>query len=302
MSDPVTNVDIDDVLTSIRRLVSHDEKRADPANSTPKAEVAPAEPEAAAERFVLTPALRIAEDEDQDQRDSDAADIAEAPMVELNEGDEAVQVHAELTSFEAAPETPAAERSEGQERDEERASVHLAYSAQEGEIVETAPEEIEAEAPSVAVDHGLKSRIAAWEAAVAQSAAEDYEQDYDPEPDEVQGFEPALSRSVEWDEASDELPEPEIAEEPANIDLSALASSLAAAQEEQEEAAAPEEEANFAGTQDFTDVVDEAFLREMVSDIVRQELQGALGERITRNVRKLVRREIHRALAAHDLD
>jgi hypothetical protein len=39
----------------------------------------------------------------------------------------------------------------------------------------------------------------------------------------------------------------------------------------------------------------------MVSEIVRQELQGALGERITRNVRKLVRREIQRALTAHDL-
>ncbi|MEC8195773.1 MAG: hypothetical protein VX228_05495, partial [Pseudomonadota bacterium] len=52
---------------------------------------------------------------------------------------------------------------------------------------------------------------------------------------------------------------------------------------------------------DETAEIDEAMLREMVADIVRQELQGALGERITRNVRKLVRREIHRALAAHDL-
>lgn len=50
------------------------------------------------------------------------------------------------------------------------------------------------------------------------------------------------------------------------------------------------------------DVLDEEALREMVSDIVRQELQGSLGERITRNVRKLVRREIHRALASHNLD
>lgn len=56
-----------------------------------------------------------------------------------------------------------------------------------------------------------------------------------------------------------------------------------------------------AGAADDTSEIDEAMLREMVSDIVRQELQGALGERITRNVRKLVRREIHRALAAHDL-
>jgi hypothetical protein len=49
-------------------------------------------------------------------------------------------------------------------------------------------------------------------------------------------------------------------------------------------------------------VLDEESLRELVSDIVRQELQGRLGERITRNVRKLVRREIQRALAELDLD
>lgn len=48
-------------------------------------------------------------------------------------------------------------------------------------------------------------------------------------------------------------------------------------------------------------LIDEEVLRDLVAEIVRQELQGALGERITRNVRKLVRREIHRALAAHNL-
>lgn len=49
-------------------------------------------------------------------------------------------------------------------------------------------------------------------------------------------------------------------------------------------------------------VLDEASLRELVSEIVREELQGALGERITRNVRKLVRREIHRALAMRNFE
>ncbi|MEM6339727.1 MAG: hypothetical protein AAF729_01150 [Pseudomonadota bacterium] len=49
-------------------------------------------------------------------------------------------------------------------------------------------------------------------------------------------------------------------------------------------------------------IIDEETLRDMVSEIVREELQGVLGERITRNVRKLVRREIHRALAAQDLE
>ncbi|MEM7472965.1 MAG: hypothetical protein AAF340_16575 [Pseudomonadota bacterium] len=50
------------------------------------------------------------------------------------------------------------------------------------------------------------------------------------------------------------------------------------------------------------DVLDEEALREMVAEIVREELTGALGERITRNVRKLVRREINRALTAQDLE
>jgi cell pole-organizing protein PopZ len=49
-------------------------------------------------------------------------------------------------------------------------------------------------------------------------------------------------------------------------------------------------------------VLDEAALQEIVRQMIREELQGALGERITRNVRKLVRAEINRALVARDLD
>ena len=49
-------------------------------------------------------------------------------------------------------------------------------------------------------------------------------------------------------------------------------------------------------------VMDEEALRELVAEIVRQELRGALGERTTRNVRKLVRREIQRALATQALE
>ena len=47
---------------------------------------------------------------------------------------------------------------------------------------------------------------------------------------------------------------------------------------------------------------DEEMLRDLVRDIIREELQGALGERITRNVRKLVRAEIARALAVRDFE
>lgn len=50
------------------------------------------------------------------------------------------------------------------------------------------------------------------------------------------------------------------------------------------------------------EALDAAALRALVAEIVREELQGALGERITRNVRKLVRREIYRILSSQDFD
>ena len=55
-------------------------------------------------------------------------------------------------------------------------------------------------------------------------------------------------------------------------------------------------------SQSADELLDEDALRDIVSEIVREELQGALGERITRNVRKLIRSEIHRALAAQELE
>ena len=48
--------------------------------------------------------------------------------------------------------------------------------------------------------------------------------------------------------------------------------------------------------------IDEDVLRKVVAAMVRAEFQGELGERITRNVRKLVRREIRQALLAGRLD
>lgn len=48
--------------------------------------------------------------------------------------------------------------------------------------------------------------------------------------------------------------------------------------------------------------IDPGMLRDLVVETVRAELRGDLGEKITRNVRKLVRREIQRALTAQSLD
>lgn len=49
-------------------------------------------------------------------------------------------------------------------------------------------------------------------------------------------------------------------------------------------------------------VFDEEVLRDLVRDLIREELAGTLGERITRNVRKLVRAEIARALAVREFE
>jgi hypothetical protein len=48
--------------------------------------------------------------------------------------------------------------------------------------------------------------------------------------------------------------------------------------------------------------IDIADIRPMISSLIREELQGDLGERITRNVRKLVRQEIQRALTVREVE
>ncbi|MEZ5867523.1 MAG: hypothetical protein R3D46_03220 [Defluviimonas denitrificans] len=55
-------------------------------------------------------------------------------------------------------------------------------------------------------------------------------------------------------------------------------------------------------SQDDEAVIDMEMLRDLISEVIREELQGPLGERITRNVRKLVRQEIARALEAQKFE
>ncbi len=60
--------------------------------------------------------------------------------------------------------------------------------------------------------------------------------------------------------------------------------------------------APFLAIEDEDGPLDEEALRDLVRDLIREELQGPLGERITRNLRKLVRAEVQRALATKALD
>ncbi len=48
--------------------------------------------------------------------------------------------------------------------------------------------------------------------------------------------------------------------------------------------------------------LDETRLREIVRDVLLEELAGPLGEKMTRNIRRLLRREVDRAMALRDFD
>ncbi|MEM6759399.1 MAG: hypothetical protein AAF601_07950 [Pseudomonadota bacterium] len=148
-------------------------------------------------------------------------------------------------------------------------------------------------------DASLSAKVAALESLLADQAGE-WEPDSPPSV-------VADAEALEWETPASEVhdtPEQTISEPP---DAAGLTWQDATVDEDDD---APESDADTAdrevlGAQDSAlpeDILDEEALRELIADIVRQELQGALGERITRNVRKLVRREIHRALAAHELE
>jgi hypothetical protein len=119
--------------------------------------------------------------------------------------------------------------------------------------------------------------------------------------------------TVEWQDVEQEL-EPDfsretevgleaaVQEEEADHNIAAMTAAMQAASQDLAQEAVDEDRDTDLFAMDEPTTLDEEALQEMVADIVRQELQGVLGERITRNVRRLVRREIKRALAMRDLE
>lgn len=62
--------------------------------------------------------------------------------------------------------------------------------------------------------------------------------------------------------------------------------------------AAGEDEVLPAASEEAFATLDAATLRELIRDVLREELQGEIGERVTRNLRKMIRTEVSRALTA----
>lgn len=320
MTEPVSNVEIEDVLSSIRRLVSE--------NGRSDASVEASAPKAARpERLVLTPALRVAEPVEP----TEEADTESEPEIEAVESEDSPAefdfVHqsdwAEEADFDAESEAAAevelggtieveAEFEAEEPLDTELAADEVAEEVAEV-LEEVAREEAELESlelpePELVTDvipsalsADLESRIAKWEAVVATA-----EGNYEPARAGEDDYAGTEVESLPWQDHSDPVTEyqgdirhHEVAEVEAEDEADK-------AEEFEAEELVVEAVADDV-TEQFQSGVDEALLdedalRDLVGEIVRQELQGALGERITRNVRKLVRREIHRALSANGLD
>lgn len=222
--------DIEDVLSSIRRLVANE---AGPA-AKPRAPEATARPDGPT--LVLSDSHRVTEPEDpfqmirtlaQEERDGrDAEHLTDALPEEVT------AIVTDLTD--AASGKPAWTRDDGSEAPRHGATGEDAGAAQ-GPVVSQVPEGYTEDAD--------------YDADAVDAAGDDIP------------FHHQVSKTDEMDRA-------------APRDLSDLSTSMSG---------------------------DDA-LRDLISEIVRQELAGDLGERITRNVRKLVRREIRQMLASDEFD
>ncbi|MEZ5675553.1 hypothetical protein SAMN06265173_1256 [Thalassovita litoralis] len=285
MSNLVTNADIEDVLSSIRRLVSEEAR---PQVAPPVAQ--------GMGRLVLTPALRVMEtvapDEDSDQQgnqpDSSADDACaggDLPQPELVEAHELLGVKPDDTGRRnleariAELEAVISDAGGVWEQDGEEGSANAGDALEslpwDGSLAEPDPVE---EAPFQNVEESVVS------ATIARFAV----------PDEFTGAADTLSGDTD----PSDMVEVEPDFEPDDYEPEALGY-VEEAEPHTEPVTEEVLEETLAG-QDV--VVDEDMLRALVAEIVREELQGKLGERITRNVRKLVRREILRALASQDME
>jgi len=299
MSDPVTNVEIEDVLSSIRRLVSADDRPAKEA----------VEADEASDKLVLTPALRVDNDTSPESEDTAEERAQDAPEAASDETDEATaDVWEDISGAEG--DAPSQNETDETRTDEDTTKTEARDDTPDEAV--DAPEDDPVEPPAAAA--GLTAHIAEIEEAVA--ARED---DWEPdgagdanaaEPTAAVPWQDHLTEETDSSDDDDPLVAPETEGlDPYVPDDDPADEAAFYAEEIVEDApdAAAKPGNAFLGEDDLLDdtaetILDEDTLRDLVAEIVRQELQGSLGERITRNVRKLVRREIQRALAAQELD
>ena len=230
MTDHRTNADIEDVLSSIRRLVSDDIRPV----PQPAVQPAPLASRPKVPKLVLTSALRV--------------DTVRPPV------------------------------------------------GPEPEIVMTPP----AAAPPEG-DAGLSARLAELETLLAAQDPEPYDDEH--QDASVVGW---TVTPEAWPETVQEAPFVSATGDPGDDAVSLDDAAQAEAPDLNADAPDTSPHLDAPAPEDFGDdddrmPLDEAFIREIVRDVLREELQGAMGERVTRNLRKLIRAEIARALTARGI-
>jgi len=263
MSDPVTHLEIEDVLSSIRKLVSEGEQARSRDSVPPEPEtMTPADPgESRPAKLVLSP-----------------ADLVALPEAEIVPAEPEVAISPRLSEI-------LWEEAADAQQDEAPSEPTQATSA-----------------PDAAPDDPV-SRRSALEATIAELEASVGGDGFEPDGSELvepfanlvwPGSERRMRDDVEEAELSESDPAPSpdaVPDDPAPEPV----------QEDHQEDLTEDDDLE-AFLQGAEGRVDDETLRKIVAAVVREELQGALGERITRNVRKLVRREIYRVLSSEGLD
>ncbi len=139
--------------------------------------------------------------------------------------------------------------------------------------------------------------------------AEDEDAESGAEADELVGLE-ALVEEPETDFVEENLTEEDLVEdEPqqADVDTDEMIDQIAdaiteTAVESAASAIVDELDEDLAAYLSEETALDEDMLRDLVTQVVRSELEGELGERMTRNIRKLVRREVFSILESREAE
>jgi hypothetical protein len=248
MAGSVSNSEIEDFVSSVRRLVSADPRnrpvsrdlRPERLVLTPAQMVVP-EPAVAVEPLILTTRALDEEPTGPSPLEEVGLTFAEAPMVVEAEWEEEIWTE---------PEAPLAE---------------LALGAEEAEVV------AEVGAGTADADAGTAEGSSPWAEVGDGWLDEDLE---------------LLAPGQAPLKASPPVEEPATDQQAKRPDVLRLSA----------------EDMLTDGEGNPLTVLDEAALQQIIRQLIREELKGVLGERITQSVRKLVRAEINRALAAHALD
>lgn len=307
MSDPVSNAEIEDVLSSIRRLIS-ESKASEGQEASTKTE-----------KLVLTPAFRV-HDESNSKPSSPAPQRdrvleLEDPVIGAGTRSRHVDEAAKPITREEKPQE--AERLQA-EAETPRSSTddhpipvfsHRGYSKTPVEDAEELPplmSEAEQDATTLTgrfaeFEYSANQKPDAWEADEGDETAQS----------DVLMFHAARLRTDSDEGITDtetrDWPKGEDAPEAPFVAVKdATDAERQPPNELRQNHSAPLVPDAHAGdveiVGDDTDIIDEEVVQAMVARLVREELQGEVGEKITQSIRRFVRREIERALTLKGLE